>query len=68
MPVNTLAVRIAMISVHDDSDMFGAGEWHPILLGRDPSADVTYAPRWIVGGAIIAALALAAVGTGRSED
>jgi hypothetical protein len=28
MPVQTLAVRFACISVRDDSDSWGAGEWH----------------------------------------
>jgi membrane protease YdiL (CAAX protease family) len=43
---------------------YGAVDAIPILLGRDPTANVTYAPRWVLGGAIIAALALAAVGAG----
>jgi len=41
----------------------------PILRGADPNAVVTYPPRWIVGGAVIALLALVAVGAGsRRED
>ncbi len=33
----------------------------PILRGADPAADFTYPVRWIVGGAVIAVLALAAL-------
>jgi membrane protease YdiL (CAAX protease family) len=40
----------------------------PILRGSDPAADVTYSLRWIVGGAVIALLAVVAVGAGRRED
>ncbi len=40
----------------------------PVARGADPLADVTYPTRWIVGGAVIAALALAAVGAGRREE
>ena len=40
----------------------------PILRGADPAADVHYPTRWIVGGAVIAALALVAVGAGRREE
>ncbi|HEY3815545.1 MAG TPA: CPBP family intramembrane glutamic endopeptidase [Polyangiaceae bacterium] len=40
----------------------------PILNGRDTKADVVFSPRWIVGGAIIALLALVAVGAGRREE
>jgi membrane protease YdiL (CAAX protease family) len=41
----------------------------PILRGADPAADVTYPMRWIAGGAVIAVLALVAVGAGhRSEE
>lgn len=47
---------------------YGAVEGIPVLRGRDPMADVTYAPKWIVGGAVIALLALAAVGAGKRED
>jgi membrane protease YdiL (CAAX protease family) len=39
----------------------------PILAGRDTRADVVFAPRWIVGGAAIALLALVAVGAGAGE-
>jgi membrane protease YdiL (CAAX protease family) len=39
----------------------------PILAGRDTKADVVFAPRWIVGGAAIALLALVAVGAGGAE-
>ncbi len=47
---------------------YGAVEGIPVLRGRDPMADVTYPPKWIAGGAIIAMLALAAVGAGRREE
>jgi len=47
---------------------YGAVEGIPVLRGRDPAADVTYPPKWIAGGALIAILALAAVGAGRRED
>jgi membrane protease YdiL (CAAX protease family) len=47
---------------------YGAVEGIPLLRGRDPTADVTYSPKWIAGGAIIAILALAGIGFGRSED
>jgi hypothetical protein len=40
----------------------------PILRGADPAADVTYSTRWIVGGAVIALLALVAVGAGKREE
>jgi membrane protease YdiL (CAAX protease family) len=41
----------------------------PILRGADPMADITYPARWIVGGAVIALLALVAVGAGvRREE
>jgi membrane protease YdiL (CAAX protease family) len=40
----------------------------PILRGADPAADVTYSTKWIVGGAVIALLALVAVGAGRREE
>jgi len=46
---------------------YGAVEGVPLLRGRDPAADVTYPPKWIAGGAVIAILALAAVGAGRKE-
>ncbi len=39
----------------------------PILRGRDPTADFAYPTRWIVGGAVIAVLALAAVGAGEAQ-
>jgi membrane protease YdiL (CAAX protease family) len=47
---------------------FGAVEGIPILRGRDPSADVTYPMRWVVGGAFIALLALGGIGVGRREE
>ena len=47
---------------------YGAVDGIPILRGRDPAADVAYPARWIVGGAVIAALALGAIGAGRRED
>lgn len=47
---------------------YGAVQGIPILRGADPSADVTYSTKWIVGGAVIALLALVAVGTGKKED
>jgi hypothetical protein len=31
-------------------------------------ADVAYPKKWIIGGAVIALLALVAVGTGRKEE
>jgi CAAX protease family protein len=40
---------------------FWSVEGIPILRGADPAADVTYPVRWIVGGAVVAALALAAL-------
>jgi len=40
----------------------------PILRGADPAADVTYSPRWIAGGAVIAVLALVAVGAGHTQE
>jgi membrane protease YdiL (CAAX protease family) len=46
---------------------YGAVLGIPVLRGRDP-ADVTYPPKWIAGGAIIAVLALAAAGAGRREE
>jgi membrane protease YdiL (CAAX protease family) len=47
---------------------YGAVDGIPILRGRDPNADVTYPTKWIAGGAVIAVLALAAVGAGRREE
>jgi uncharacterized protein len=47
---------------------YNAVDGIPILRGRDVAADVTYSSRWIVGGAIIAVLALAGVGAGTKED
>jgi membrane protease YdiL (CAAX protease family) len=47
---------------------YGAVEGIPVLRGRDPTADVTYPPKWIAGGAVIAILALAAVGAGKREE
>jgi len=40
----------------------------PVLGGRDTMADVVFAPKWIVGGAVIALLALVAVGAGHRSD
>jgi membrane protease YdiL (CAAX protease family) len=40
----------------------------PILRGRDPMENFAYPTRWIVGGAVIAVLALAAVGIGSRRD
>jgi membrane protease YdiL (CAAX protease family) len=40
---------------------FWAVEGIPILAGADPAADVVYPIRWVVGGAAIAVLALAAL-------
>ena len=40
---------------------FWAVEGIPILRGADPAADVTYPLRWIVGGAVVTLLALAAL-------
>ena len=37
----------------------------PILRGLDPAADVTYAPKWIAGGALVALLGLVAISLGR---
>jgi membrane protease YdiL (CAAX protease family) len=47
---------------------YGAVEGIPILRGADPAAEVTYSTRWIVGGAVIALLALVAVGAGKREE
>jgi membrane protease YdiL (CAAX protease family) len=47
---------------------FCSVEGVPILRGRDLAADVTYSTRWIVGGAVIAIVALVAVGVGRGVD
>jgi membrane protease YdiL (CAAX protease family) len=40
----------------------------PILRGADPMADVTYPTRWIIGGVVIAVLALVAVGAGSRRE
>jgi membrane protease YdiL (CAAX protease family) len=40
----------------------------PVLLGRDPTADVTYPTKWVVGGAVIALLALVGAGAGRKTE
>jgi membrane protease YdiL (CAAX protease family) len=40
----------------------------PIVRGADPMADQSFSTRWIVGGAVIAVLALVAIGAGRQED
>lgn len=47
---------------------YGAVEGIPVLRGRDPMADVTYPTKWVAGGAVIALLALAAIGIGKRED
>jgi membrane protease YdiL (CAAX protease family) len=39
----------------------------PLLRGRDPDADVTFPAKWIVGGALIALLAVAGAGAGRKD-
>jgi membrane protease YdiL (CAAX protease family) len=41
---------------------FGAVDGIPWLRGRAPDADITYPMRWVVGGAVMALLALAAIG------
>jgi membrane protease YdiL (CAAX protease family) len=56
---------IAAIALHW---AFWSVEGIPILLGRDPAADVTYPTRWIAGGAVIAALSLAVIGSGKRGD
>jgi membrane protease YdiL (CAAX protease family) len=40
----------------------------PVMRGRDPTMDVTYPTKWIVGGAVIALLALVGVGAGRRGE
>ena len=40
----------------------------PILGGRDTKADVVFTPKWIVGGAVIAVLALVGVGAGKKDE
>jgi membrane protease YdiL (CAAX protease family) len=40
----------------------------PIVAGRDPAEDEVFSTRWIVGGAVIALLALVAVGAGRRDE
>jgi hypothetical protein len=40
----------------------------PILGGRDTKADVVFTSKWIVGGAVIALLALVGVGAGKRDD
>jgi hypothetical protein len=47
---------------------YGAVEALPILRGADPLADDSFSTRWIAGGAVIAVLALVAIGAGRQED
>jgi membrane protease YdiL (CAAX protease family) len=47
---------------------FGAVDGIPWLRGRAPDADVTYPMRWVVGGAVIALLALAAIGVGGKPE
>jgi membrane protease YdiL (CAAX protease family) len=47
---------------------FGSVQGIAILRGADPSADVTYSTRWIIGGAAIALLSLVAIGAGRREE
>jgi membrane protease YdiL (CAAX protease family) len=45
---------------------FCAVDGIPLLAGRDPSTDVTYPPKWIAAGAVVALLSLL-VGTRRRE-
>jgi membrane protease YdiL (CAAX protease family) len=40
----------------------------PILRGRDPMADVVYPTKWVIGGAVIALLAIAGAGAGRRSE
>jgi membrane protease YdiL (CAAX protease family) len=40
----------------------------PILRGQDPMEDIVYPTRWIVGGAVIAVLALTFVGAGSRRE
>jgi membrane protease YdiL (CAAX protease family) len=47
---------------------FWSVEGIPILRGGDPAADVTYPVRWIVGGAVVAVLALAALLPSRAPE
>ncbi len=48
---------------------FWSVEAIPVMLGRDPTADVTYPTRWIVGGAVVALLAIVGAGAGtRTEE
>jgi membrane protease YdiL (CAAX protease family) len=74
----TFALGIAMARLRDQTRTvlapilgvlaFGAVEGIPLLRGRAPEADVTYPMRWVVGGAVMALLALAAIGvTSKSE-
>jgi len=46
---------------------FEAVEGIPLLRGADPTASVTYPTKWIVGGAVIALLALVGVGAGKED-
>jgi membrane protease YdiL (CAAX protease family) len=46
---------------------FSAVQAIPIVQGRDSDADVTFPVRWVVGGAVIALLAVAGAGAGRKE-
>jgi membrane protease YdiL (CAAX protease family) len=40
----------------------------PVMRGRDPAMDVNYPTEWIIGGAVIALLALVGVGAGRKTE
>jgi membrane protease YdiL (CAAX protease family) len=74
----TLVLGLALARLRDRTgSVLGAMAAHlafwsvagiPILRGADPAADVTYSPRWIAGGAVIALLALVAVGAGHRSD
>jgi membrane protease YdiL (CAAX protease family) len=46
---------------------FCAVEAVPILRGGDPDADAVFPLKWVVGGAVIALLAVAGAGAGRKE-
>jgi membrane protease YdiL (CAAX protease family) len=46
---------------------FWSVEAIPLLRGADPDADPHFPPRWVVGGALIALLAVAGAGAGRKE-
>jgi membrane protease YdiL (CAAX protease family) len=46
---------------------FWAVEAIPLLRGRDPDLNLTFPDKWIVGGALIALLAVAGAGAGRKQ-